>query len=158
MGIAGNRAAADTIGAPPGPAETTVDAAAILEQTPPRRESLGNLVRRLVDDIILLIRTELRLARSEMRESIVTASSSMALVGAGTMLISVAMFCLLGATVAWLAQFVGIVAAALIVASVAIAIGALLIGIGIGRLKNIDFTAPRMLANLSRDVETLKGD
>ena len=68
------------------------------------------------------------------------------------------MLCLLGAVVAWLAQSVGIVAAALIVAAGAIVVGGGLIAFGIGRLKQFELAPKRTVANLKRDAETLKGD
>jgi hypothetical protein len=124
----------------------------------PQAESLGDLVRRLVDDIILLVRSELRLARSEIQHNVVKASSSVAAIAAGAMMVSIAMLCLLGAAVALLAQSVGIVAAAAIVAVVAIIAGGLLIALGIRRLQQVDLAPVRMVANLRRDAEALTGD
>ncbi|MFZ4689045.1 MAG: phage holin family protein [Polymorphobacter sp.] len=124
----------------------------------PRRDSIRDLLRRLGDDFIALIRSELRLAGGEVRENLAQASGSLLIVALGAMLVSVAMLCLLGAGVAWLAQSVGLVPAALIVAAVAIILGGMAIYTGIGRLKRTDLAPRRVAANLRRDAENLKGD
>ena len=122
------------------------------------QESIGALVRRLVDEMVYLVRSEFRLARSEMRASAISASGSLAAMAVGAMLISVALFCLLAGVVAWLAQSVGVVAAAFIVAGVSAVFGGVLIAVGIARLKSIDFAPARAVANLKRSAETFKGD
>lgn len=122
------------------------------------QESIGALVRRLVDEMVYLVRSEFRLARSEMRASAVSASGSLAAMAIGAMLISVAMFCLLAGIVAWLAQSVGLVAAAFIVAGASVVVGGILIAVGLNRLKNVDFAPARAVANIKRNAETLKGD
>lgn len=127
---------------------------------PPLRSdsSIGDLLRRLVDDLLNLVRSELRLASGEVRANVVGALGGLAVVAAGAMLVSVAMLCLLGAGVAFLAQSVGIVDAALIVAGTAILLGAALIYVGVGKLRTTQLAPRRSVANLRRDVDTLKGD
>ena len=124
----------------------------------PRRESIRGLIRRLGDDFIALIRSELRLAGGEVRANLVGALSGLILVGIGVMLISVAMLCLLGAAVAFLSQFVGLVFAALIVAAVAMILGGIALYAGTARLKATDLAPRRVAANLRRDVGKFKGD
>ncbi len=127
--------------------------------TPPvRNASITQLLRRLIDDLLLLLRSEMRLAGSEVRANIQAVLGNMAALVIGIMLLSVAMLCLLGGTVAFLAQFTGLVAAAFIVSAVAGVIAGVLIYIGIGRLKSLELAPSRSIANLRRDVETLKGD
>lgn len=131
-----------------------------MTETPPpaRPPGIGDLLRRLVDDVLQLFRSELHLALGEVRGNIGATLGSLAFIGIGAMLLSVAMLCLLGAGVAWLAQSVGIVAAALIVAAVAGVIAALCIAVGVARLKATQIAPRRAFANLARDAETLKGD
>lgn len=122
------------------------------------RESIADLFRRLIDDVVGLVRTELQLARAEVGANIGQAAGGVGAIAIGGMLALVATSCLLVATIAWLAEIVGLVAAALIVAAV-LAIGAaVLIMTGIGRLKRIDLAPKRAAANLHRSVEMLKGD
>lgn len=125
---------------------------------PPVDDSIGGLFRRLVDDLINLVRSELRLAGSEVSGKIEESATSLGAIALGMILISVAMFCLLGAAVAFLAQFVGIIWAALIVAAVAIAIGGGLIYWGITSLQAQQLAPSRTVANLMRNAELLKGD
>ena len=120
--------------------------------------SIGELLRRLVDDLLNLVRSELRLAGGEVRANLAGALGSLGAIVVGGLLISVAMLCLLGAGVAFLAQSVGIVAAALIVAGGATLLGAILIIAGIAKLKATELVPRRAVANLRRDAETLKGD
>ncbi len=122
------------------------------------RTSVGDLLRQLVDDVIALVQSEIRLASGEIRDNIAGAVGSLATVAAGLMLLSVAMLCLLGALVVVLANFTGIIGAALIVGLVALVLGIGLIYGGATRLKATDLAPRRMTANLKRDVESLKGD
>lgn len=123
-----------------------------------QRESIADLFRRLIDDIVGLVRTELQLARAEVGVSIGRAASGVAAVAVGGMLALTATSCLLVATIAWLAEHVGLVAAALIVAAVLAVAAGVLIVIGLGRLKHIDLAPKRSAANLQRSVDMLKGD
>ena len=124
----------------------------------PRAGSLGELLTRLVEDVIVLIRAELRLASTEMRGKAAAAGGSFAAIAAGMMLLSVALICLLGAGIAFLALYVGIVAAALIFAGVTALIGGILIFGGIHKVKNLDLAPRRSIAMLKRSAETLKGE
>lgn len=122
------------------------------------RLSLAELLRKLVDDIIGLMRSELRLAGSEMRSNIASAVGGLSLVAIGLVLFSVATLCLLGALVVWLSAFVGLVGAAL-----AVGIGALLVGFGLiyggaAKLQSTDLAPRRAAANLKHNVERLKGE
>lgn len=128
------------------------------EVTAPRRDTIRGLFRRLGEDFIALIRSEVRLAGGEVRANIAGAMGSLIVVLIGLMLVSVAVLCLIGAGVAWLSYYVGIVAAALIVASIAIISGVMAIYVGVKRLKATDLAPRRLAANLKRDVEKLKGD
>lgn len=122
------------------------------------RASIGDLLRSLIDDIVVLIRAEMGVAGGEIRDNLADAVGSLAAVAVGMMFLSVATLCLLGAGVAALAQYTGLVAAALIVAAFASVVAGALILIGIGRLKKVDLAPRRAVANLKRDMETLKGD
>lgn len=124
----------------------------------PVDDSIGGLFRRLIDDLINLVRSELRLAGSEVRGKVEESAVSIGAIALGGIMISVAMFCLLGAAVAFLAQFVGIIWAALIVAAGAIATGGGLIYWGISALQAQQLEPSRTIANLKRNAELLKGD
>lgn len=132
----------------------------VTPQRPPEapRESLADLFRRLIDDIVNLVRTEFQLARSEVGAKVQEAAGSLAAIAVGGALALVATSCLLVATIAWLAQKVGLVAATLIVAGVlAVAAGVLIFG-GVTKLQRMDLAPKRAVANLKRDIDTLQGD
>ena len=129
-----------------------------LKSETPHRESLAALFGRLIDDIVGLVRTEFQLARSEVGAKVSEALGSVAAIAVGGMLALVSTSCLLVATIAWLAEHVGLVFAALIVGGVlAVAAGILIAG-GVTKLQRVDLAPKRAVANLKRDVETLQGD
>jgi uncharacterized membrane protein YqjE len=144
--------------ASPTPAD---DAAATGHETgksPPADDSISGLFRRLVDDLINLVRSELRLAGNEVRGKVEESAVSLGAIVLGIVLISVAMFCLLGATIAFLAQFMDVHWAALIVAVTALAIGGGLIYWGVRSLQTRDLAPTQAVANMKRNAELLKGD
>jgi uncharacterized membrane protein YqjE len=123
-----------------------------------RPASLRELLRRLIADVVTLISSEANVAVAELRRNIAGAGNGLALIGLGAMLVSVALLCLLGATVAFLAQFVGIPLAALIVAAVAAVIAGVLIAAGLKQLKSSEIMPRKALARLRRDAALLKGE
>ena len=123
-----------------------------------KRESLPDLFRRLIDDIVALVRSELQLARSEFGAKVAEALGSVAAIAVGGALALVATSCLLVATIAWLAQKIGLVPATLTIAGVFGVIAAILITSGVRKLQRMDLAPRRIAANLKRDVDTLKGD
>lgn len=125
---------------------------------PQKRESIRDLLKRLGDEFIALIRSELRLAGGEVRENLAEAAGALVLLAVGLMLVSVAMLCLLGAAVIFVSHYTGLLAAALIVGSIATIVGGIVIAAGVTRLKAADLAPKRLAANIRRDVETLKGD
>jgi uncharacterized membrane protein YqjE len=125
---------------------------------PATGESLRGLLKRLGDDLIALIRSEVRLAGGEVRENLAQAAGSFVVLAIGLMLVSVGMFCLLGALVVFLAKFTGLLAAALIVAAIATILGGIAIAVGIMRLKLTVLVPQRLAANLRQDADALKGD
>lgn len=125
---------------------------------PVERDSLRGLLKRLGDDLIALIRSEVRLAGGEVRENLAQAAGAFTVLAIGLMLVSVGMFCLLGAMVVFLAKFTGLLAAALIVAAIATILGGIAIAVGITRLKSTELVPQRLAANLRQDADALKGD
>ena len=122
------------------------------------RESIADLFRRLIDESSGLIRMELRLARTEVRASIASATSGVAAIAVGGLLAVSAMTCLLVATIVWLAEHIGLLAAVLSVAGVLGIVAIVLILVGISKLQHVDLVPKRASANLKRDANALKGD
>lgn len=128
------------------------------ESAPPRRSSIGDLLRQLVDDIINLVRSELKLARAEVTSTVRQSAGSLAAIAVGGMLAMVAATCLLIALIVWLASKIGLVAATLSVAGVSGAGAAILIAGGVAKLQQLDLAPKQAAANLKRNAEMLKGD
>lgn len=105
---------------------------------PGSRPSLSGLVMRLVDDAALLVRSELRLVFGEFSQRLAQAVGNVALVLFGAMLIGMALLFLLTGLLVWLAAHVGVVAAALIAAAIAIILGAATVYAGLKRLQDGD--------------------
>lgn len=122
------------------------------------RESVGELMRRLIDEVMILVRSEVRLAGSEMRAKATGALGSVGAIAAGGLLATLATGCLLVAAVAALAEVVGLVWAALIIGAVLLAVGGMLVLTGLAKLKKTQLAPERTIANLKRDALTLKGD
>jgi hypothetical protein len=125
---------------------------------PARRSSIGDLFRQLVDDIINLVRSELKLARAEVSSTLRQSAGSFAAIAVGGMLAMVAATCLLIALIVWLASKIGLVAATLSVAGVSGAGAAILIAGGVAKLQRLDLAPKQATANLKRNAEMLKGD
>jgi hypothetical protein len=112
------------------------------------RASLFDLVMRLVDDAVLVVRSEFRLTWGEIRSSLAEAAANLALVVVGAMLIGVALMFLLAGLLVWLSSYVGIVAAALIAAAIAIILGGLTLFAGLKRLQASELAQRTKAANL----------
>ena len=117
-------------------------------QAAPQKPSIRDLFHRLGDEFMLLVRSELRLAGGEVRDNLSDAAGSLVVLSVGLMLFSVAMLCLLGAAVVFLAQFTSLLAAALIVAAFATILGGIAIMVGINGLKATSLAPKRAGAGL----------
>jgi hypothetical protein len=99
------------------------------------RPSLPELWLRLVDDSVLLVRSEFSTLWGDVRNRLGQAAGSIALVVIGVMLVGMAFLFLLTGMLIWLSYLVGIVAAALIAGAIAIILGGLTLYVGLKRLQ-----------------------
>lgn len=127
-------------------------------ERPISEPSLADLVRTLVADIGHLLRTELRLARSEVRSNVKAAAGGAIAVGAGIVLMLGAVFTLLAALVGWLTPQFGAGLAALIVGLGTAVVAMILIVVGGRRLSPTELMPDRSAASVREGVEVLKGD
>ncbi len=124
--------------------------------TPP---SIGELLRRLIEQIGDLFRAELRLARSEVTSGITSARGAAVAIAVGATFLTASLLAFLGAMVGWLAPYVGGPGwAAFIVGVAAAVLGGISIMVGVGKLKAIRISPERTITRLKRDAEALKGD
>lgn len=131
---------------------------ATLPTGPQDQPSIGDLLRRLVEDTQHLFRTEIRLAKSEFRSNIAAAARGAVGIAVGGVLLLGAIFTLLGAAVAFLSPLVGAGFAGLIVAGAAALIGGILVALGARKLSASSFAPDKTVASLRHDAAALKGN
>jgi len=125
---------------------------------PDNSNSIGDLLRSLVEDVGHLFRTELRLAQSELRANLGGLKTGVLAIAIGGTFLVVAMFTLVGAFVGWLTPYVGAGWAAFIVAVALALIGIIAIVVGNNRLKVASLTPQRTVDSLKQDAQALKGN
>ncbi len=126
---------------------------------PETGNSIGDLLRQLIEDVGHLFRTELRLAASEFKGNLGAMAGGAGAIAFGGMLMLVALFTLVGAFVGWLTPVVGSAGLAAFIVAVAVAVvGGILIAVGTSKLKVSSLAPDRTVASLRRDAETLKGN
>ena len=115
--------------------------------------SIPDIIGSLVRQVTGLIRNESQLARAEISEKIDKLTGAAALIGAGAVLVLPALVILLQALVGALAERGWSPAlAALLVGVGTLAIGAALVGIGLGRLKAVSLVPQKTIKQLQQDV------
>ena len=119
--------------------------------------SLGDLFGDLSRQLTTLIRQEIDLARTEMTAKATSAGREAALIGAGGALAYGGALVLLGAIVLILIQ-VGVDAwlSALIVGTIAVALGAVLVDRGRSRLSQVDIVPERAIETAKDEAEWAK--
>ena len=117
--------------------------------------SISTVLGDIVDNVQDIVRSELRLAKTELTHEIGKAASAGVMLGIGALLLTfTAVFALLAIVYA-LSLVVPAWAAALIVAAGVGLIAAVCIGLGIKRIKTVR-AAPRTTASLKENVEWAK--
>lgn len=122
----------------------------------PKDRSLTDVLQAIVRNVQEIVRSEVRLAKTEFREEAVKAKSSGALLGAGAVIALYAgAFLLLGFVYA-LALVLPVWTSALIVGAALAAVGAGMLSAGINRLKQIHPTPERTVETIKENVEWAK--
>jgi hypothetical protein len=107
----------------------------------------------LLKELTTLLRSEIRLARSEFSEKVTLLGLSLGLIAVGAVLLLAALFLLLQAAVAGLiGQGFSPTVATLIVAATVLLIGIVLLWIGLNRLHAKNLALKRTSEQLQRDV------
>lgn len=131
---------------------------ATVQIDPGETPSIGELLKRLVEDTQHLFRTEIRLAKSELRSNVASAAKGGMTIGVGLILLLGAVFTLLGAAVGFLTPLVGAGWAALIVGVATLVTGGLLVMSGIKKMSASSLAPDRTVASLKQDADALKGN
>ncbi len=119
--------------------------------------SIADLLRQLVEDGNHLVRTEIRLAKAEVRDNVAAAVKGSAGIGLGAVLLLGAVFTLLGAAVAFLTPVVGAGWAAVIVGVVTLVVGGLLIMTGAKKLSAASLVPDRTVKSVKQDADAIRG-
>ena len=121
-------------------------------------QSIGALLRQLIDDVQHLFRTELRLFQAEVRSNVAGLKAGAILIGFGATLMLASLITLFAAFVGWLIPVVGHGWAELIVAVASAVIGIIALGVGSKKLGAASLAPDRTIASVKQDAKTLKGN
>jgi len=116
---------------------------------------LGDLIAATTRDLSALMRTEVELAKTEIKEEVADAGRAGALIGAGALVGYLALLLLL-LSAAWaIAEAIGPWAGLLIVGVVTAAVAAVLIIVGRKKLREVE-VAPNTIQSLQEDMQWAK--
>lgn len=119
--------------------------------------SIGTLFKELTHDFSTLVRSEIALAKLEMKQSVMR-------LGIGGVFFVLAAFAVLGASVLMLVTAILVLAlwlpawaATLIIAVLMLITAALFVAIGRRKMHNLDFKPEATIQNVRTDLQTLRG-
>src|SRR5688500_1655551 len=114
--------------------------------------SISSVLHDIVSNVQDIVRSELRLARTELTDELAKARKGAVLLGVGTLLLSCSVLFVLVAAVYALSLVLPAWAAALVVAVGVGAIAAFCVGVGIKKLKSMR-AVPKTTASLKENAE-----
>ena len=125
-----------------------------------QERSIGELFGQLTQDMTLLVRQEIQLARSEISEKLSRLTTNLISVVAGGFVAYVGGLALVAALILALHDLVNISLAvsALIVGAVFAIAGYLMLKRGLNELKRVDIAPRRTVENIKDDVQSIKED
>lgn len=122
----------------------------------PRERPLSELFNELSRQMNTMLRQEMQLARLEMKNRMAKAGRNAAMLAGGGLILYAGFLGLMITAVIALANVMELWLAALIVGGVVAIIGAIMIGVGYGQLKQIDMVPRRTVDSLQESAEWLK--
>jgi Putative Actinobacterial Holin-X, holin superfamily III len=125
-----------------------------------QERSIGELFGQLTQDMTLLVRQEIQLARSEISEKLSRFSANLVSVAAGGFVAYLGGLALVAALILALHDLANISLAisALIVGAVLAIAGYLMLRRGLEELKRVDIAPRRTVENIKDDVQSIKED
>lgn len=118
---------------------------------------LGELLRRLISEIGILIDQRLTLLRIELKEQLAAVARDVVLIAVGAGLLAIASLLLITALALWVGRTIGSTAGGFgLLGAVALVVGGILMGIAIRELRRRRL-APKTREELRRDVEWMTG-
>ena len=127
------------------------------DANPKKEQSLGTLFADLSDKTTLLIRQEINLAKEEVKEKVKRAALDVVSFLVGAFVAYTGLLALIAAAAIALSLVLPSWLATLIVGLVVIAVGGILVWVGINSLKDINLTPERTIETL-KNTQTLKDD
>jgi len=118
--------------------------------------SISDIFQNIVANVQEIVRSEVRLAKTEIREEAVKAKSSAAMLGAGAVTAVFALLFILLTLVYALAEVMPNWAAALIVGAALAIVAAVIIAAGLKQLKAIQATPQRTVHTIKENVQWAK--
>lgn len=125
-----------------------------------QERSIGELFGQLSQDMTLLVRQEIQLARSEMSEKLSRFTANLISVAAGGFVAYVGGLALVAALILGLHDLanISLAVSALIVGVVLAVAGYLMLKRGLNELKRVDIAPRRTVENIKDDVQSIKED
>lgn len=125
-----------------------------------QERSIGELFGQLSQDMTLLVRQEIQLARSEMSEKLSRFTANLISVAAGGFVAYVGGLALVAALILGLHDLanISLAVSALIVGAVLAIAGYLMLKGGLNELKRVDIAPRRTVENIKDDVQAIKED
>jgi len=125
-----------------------------------QERSIGELFGQLSQDMTLLVRQEVQLARTEMTEKISRVTTNLVSVGAGGIVVYLGGLALMAALILAVRDLANISLAwsALIVGGILAIIGYVMLQRGLKELKRADLAPRRSVENIKDDVQSIKED
>lgn len=122
--------------------------------------SIGELFGQLTQDMTLLVRQEIQLARSEMSEKLSHLAANLISVATGGLVAYMGAWALVAALIIALHELANISpwVSALIVGIVLVIVGYAMLKRGLNELKRVDLAPRRTVENIKDDVQSIKND
>jgi hypothetical protein len=127
-----------------------------MSTTPRDPRSLGELVSSLFQDMRLLIKQELELAKREVKENVSSLSNSIVTIAIAAGLLILGAVALTATLILSLALFIPAWASALIVGTLLVLLGAVTLFAALRKLRLISLIPKRTLKTLKRSTEVIK--
>jgi uncharacterized membrane protein YqjE len=119
--------------------------------------SLGELFKTLTNDLSTLVRSEIALAKLEIKQSLTRLGLGGAFFLLAALLAAGASVLLLVTLILVLAIWIPAWASTLIIAVLMLLMGGLFVFLGKKKMENLDFVPEATIENVRSDIETLKG-
>jgi len=125
-----------------------------------QERSIGELFGQLTQDMTLLVRQEVQLARTEMTEKLSKLTTNLISVGAGGFVAYLGGLALMAALILAIRDLANISLAwsALIVGAILAIIGYVMLQRGMKELKQVELAPRRSVENIKDDVQSIKDD